>query len=49
MKDKTDSKAFNVIVKGLYGGVTRMAHYKYVMNDSDYGFLYLLGSSSVPS
>ena len=35
MKDKADSKAFNVIVKALYGGVTKMAHYIYVMNDSD--------------
>lgn len=35
MKDKTDSKAFNVIVKALYSSVTRMAHYIYVMNGSD--------------
>ena len=35
MKDITDSNAFIVIVKTLYGGVTRMAHYIYVMNGLD--------------
>ena len=34
-EDKADFDAFNVIVKALYGSVTRMVHYIYVMYGSD--------------
>lgn len=39
MEDRTDYKAFNVIVRTLYGGVTRMAHYIYVMYQESKGRL----------